>query len=204
MIIGKKKNEIEITEDILRRNNIPLLCDYAPWKRFYASVKSAELQKDYESLLSVVREEKNLRKQVKGVQDKKIKLMAKIVLLSRELNENSNDLAELELEKAKQEIENLNDYIDSSYETLENFGFEKEQLNMNLLKLTIKHAYESITSDEASLEKVSETIDDMRRELDALRGERDELRSRLDSVYFFMHSVLGGKEMERLDRKFLK
>jgi len=204
MIIGKKKNEIEITEDILRRNNIPLLCDYAPWKRFYASAKSAELQKDYESLLSIVREEKNLRKQVKGVQDKKIKLMAKIVLLSRELNENSNDLAELELEKVKQEIENLNDYIDSSYETLENFGFEKEQLNMNLLKLTIKHAYESITSDEARLEKVSETIDDMRKELDALRGERDELRSRLDSVYFFMHSVLGGKEMERLDRKFLK
>lgn len=204
MIIGKKKNEIEITEDILRRNNIPLLCDYAPWKRFYASVKSAELQKEYESLLSIVREEKNLRKQVKGVQDKKIKLMAKIVLLSRELNENSNDLAEFELEKAKQEIENLNDYIDSSYETLENFGFEKEQLNMNLLKLTIKHAYESITSDETRLEKVNETIDDMRRELDALRGERDELRSRLDSVYFFMHSVLGGKEMERLDRKFLK
>lgn len=204
MIIGKKKNEIEITEDILRRNNIPLLCDYAPWKRFYASLKSAELQKDYESLLSIVREEKNLRKQVKGVQDKKIKLMAKIVLLSRELNENSNDLAELELEKAKQEIENLNDYIDSSYETLENFGFEKEQLNMNLLKLTIKYAYESIASDEARFEKVSETIDDMRRELDALRGERDELRSRLDSVYFFMHSVLGGKEMERLDRKFLK
>ncbi|MZQ75929.1 MAG: hypothetical protein GT589_07175 [Peptoclostridium sp.] len=204
MIIGKKKNEIEIAEDILRRNNIPLLCDYAPWKRFYASVKSAELQKDYESLLSIVREEKNLRKQVKGVQDKKIKLMAKIVLLSRELNENSNDLAEIELEKAKQEIENLNDYIDSSYETLENFGFEREQLNMNLLKLTIKHAYESITSDETRLEKVSETIDDMRKELDALRGERDELRSRLDSVYFFMHSVLGGKEMERLDRKFLK
>ncbi|AHM55697.1 hypothetical protein EAL2_c03940 [Peptoclostridium acidaminophilum DSM 3953] len=204
MIIGKKRNEIEIAEDILRRNNIPLLCEYTPWKRFYASAKSTDLEKEYEKLLSIVRDEKNLKKQVKGVQDKKIKLMAKIVLLSRELNENSNDLAEIELEKARLEIENMNEYIDGSFETLENFKFEKEQLNINLLKLTIKHAYESITSDETRLDKVSETIEERRRELDVLRGERDELRGRLDSMYFFMHSVLGGKEMERLDRKFLK
>ena len=204
MLLGRKRVDFNISEKVLKKNKIPVLLEHEPWKKCYSTSRSREMEKWYGNLLEFVRENSQVKKSMSQMQTQKRTLMAKIVLLSRELNENSNGNAHDELDNAKAEIEMLNEKIDHSYERLEQLPGDIENANMELLKSTIKHVYENIATDEVKLKKVNETIEDKRAELDFLRKERDELSLKVESMYSFMHNTVGSKEMERLDRKFFK
>ena len=204
MLLGRKRFDFDISEKVLKKNKIPVLLEHEPWKRCYSISRSKDMEKWYGKLFELVKENSQVKKSLSQMQSQKRSIMAKIVFLSRELNENSNGNANDELDGAKADIEMLNEKIDYSYERLEELPSEIENANMELLKSTIKHVYENISADESKLKRVNETIEEKRAELDILRKERDELGFKVDSMYSFMHNTVGSKEMEKLDKKFFK
>ena len=76
-------------------------------------------------------------------------------------------------------------------------------MNIDLLKETIDYAYEFMKKDGVELKIVLEEIEVLRQKLKVDREKRDKLEKRVNSIYGFLHAMVGAKDTEKLDEEFL-
>lgn len=204
MIFGNNKLDMNLIEETVKKNKVPILVQYDPFKELIKMESNDSISKQVKELNALIKEKNTIEKQLLDLQSKKPKLMAKIIYMSNEVNENKNIKAEQELDRLKQEMEDINNNIDMIFEKLEDIPMLIKEKNLNLLRETVKHSYERINKGELNLSDVNEKIAELRKELDELRIKKEKEEERVNSTYQFIHAILGHKDMEKLDSKFLK
>lgn len=204
MIFGNDKLDMNLIEEIVKKNKVPILVQYEPFKELIKRGSNDLISKQIKELNELIKEKSTIEKQLLDLQSKKPKLMAKIIYISNELNENKNIKAEKELDKLKQEMEDINNNIDMIFEKLEGMPKIIKEKNLVLLRETVKHSYERINKGESSLSDVNDKITKLRKELDELRVQKEKEEEKVNSTYHFIHAILGHKDMEKLDNKFLR
>jgi len=204
MIFGNNKLDMNLIEEIVKKNKVPILVQYEPFKELIKRGLNDSIYKQIKELNEFIKEKNTIEKQLLDLQSKKPKLMAKIIYISNELNENKNIKAEQELDKLKQEMEDINNNIDMIFEKLEDMPMLIKEKNLNLLRETVKYSYERINKGESSLSDVNDKITQIRKELDELREQKEQDEEKVNSTYNFIHAILGHKDMEKLDNEFLK
>ncbi|SHJ86035.1 coiled-coil domain-containing protein [Tepidibacter formicigenes] len=204
MIFGRKQIDIDLAEKIIKKNKIPVLTQYEPWKKLFNGEVNKEIKAFAKELEEALNKKKELEKELFRLQGQKPKKMAKIIYISNELNENKNKAAEIELDNLKNEMEDINNNINIIFEELEVLPKLIEEKNLNLLKATVKYAYDDMNKGEDRLDEIQQLIGNLRKELDLLREEKEYIEEKVNYIYNFLHSLLGYKDMEKLDNKLLK
>lgn len=195
---------IDIKENIIRRNRIPVLIYTTDWIQLFSNHRTKGMQKTIDRLESLLSKEKDLEEELKEVEKKKKLLMSKILHLSNELNENSNNAVISMLEKTQKEILSINSRIPQILEELEDIPFEIDKQNTMLLKDTIKRAYDMINEYKQESEITQSEIIKIRQSLAGLIQKKVDLEESVNKLYSYLHGIMGAAEMEKLDENLLK
>ncbi len=201
MIILK---DIDIKGNIVRRNRIPILIYTPDWIQLFSNYRSKNMQRIIGKLEELLSKEKKLEEELKEAEKKKKMLMNKILHLSNELNENSNNPAIDMLVKAQKEILSINTRIPQILEELEEIPFAIDSQNTELLKETIKRTYELINESKREADITLDEINKIRENLGNLIKKKVDLEERVNKLYSYLHGIMGASEMEKLDESLLK
>lgn len=196
--------DIDIKENIVRRNRIPILIYTPDWIQLFSNYRSKNMQRIIGKLEELLSREKKLEEELKEAEKKKKMLMNKILHLSNELNENSNNPAIDMLAKAQKEILSINTRIPQILEELEEIPFAIDSQNTELLKETIKRAYELINESKREADITLDEINKIRENLGNLIKKKVDLEERVNKLYSYLHGIMGASEMEKLDESLLK
>lgn len=203
-MLFKKSIDIQIDENTIKKNRVPILIKDKQWKTIIGDSNNKTIQSLSKQLNDLIDEERTLEKNLKLLRQQKTKVMNKILHLSDLLNTKGQESVLSELEESREEINRINEAIDEMVENLLSYPKEIERVNFALLKETIVSVYKDITTDHNRLSTVDEEIKDLRERLGILRDEKDELEKRVEILYSLLHTIIGYKEMEKLDIRFLK
>jgi len=200
MIFRRNKN-IELDENIIKKNKIPVLIKDKTWMYIRDNCKNRSMDSLAKGLDVLVKEETTYEKQLRSMKEKKKMLMSKVINLSDLVNTQGEDRHIPEIEKSKDEIEVLNSEIDRISEVLLEYPKRIEKANLQLLRETVKVAYKDVRTNQVHLNKLDKEINELREKLNNLRGEKEVVEKKVGVLYGFLHSLVGPEEMEKLDIK---
>jgi len=199
--------DIDIKYDVLLKNKIPLLIYDKSWLKLFGNTEDKTiiaLKKDLESLL---KQQRQVDRDLKSKKVQKKKIMAKILELSDMIN---NDSSVKVTSDSVQYLQEYQSEIHIVNEEIENLTFESEILpneirkaNHALLKATVKSAYKVLKNDQKNLESVSEEIENYKEKLRNSIESKGNYEERISTTYTFLHNILGREEIEKLDRSML-
>ncbi|AOY74841.1 hypothetical protein [Clostridium formicaceticum] len=195
----KRAININIDEKIIKKNRIPILIKDKQWNHIMEGNKTRGVQGIAKRLEGLVNEEKILVQQLDGLKQTKEKLMNKILHLSDLLNTKGQEDVLEELEACREDINRINAEIDLVKESIDTHHIDIEEINLHLLKETIKIAYKDIKTNDSKLSAIDREIAQLREKLGDLRDEKVEVEQRIESLYSFLHMMMGHEEMEKLD-----
>lgn len=200
---SRKKMEDDC-EQLYMQAKIPLLLNYGPFKDVIKHASNPKIKKEMQILQSMVEEEKKHILEVNSLHKEKSRITASILYLSNQLNESGSRNSAQDLEMRKRRMKDIIEDIKNREEEIRILRDKQEHQNLVLLKETVEYAYENMKRDERELEVLLKDIEKQREKLQKDREKRDLLKSRLDSMYGFMHAMMGARETEKFDSEFFE
>lgn len=199
-----KKLNVDIEYDILLKNKIPLLIENKDWTQIFGSSSNKEIKKDKLALEELVSREKEMSKKLESIKSDKKRMMAKIITLSDEIN-NNNKVENISiLEESQQEISRMNEELDDIMFELEMMPRNIREANLKLLESTVKCAYAELVEKEGELEKINRELSELREKLRDYIVRKCDNEERINKIYSFLHNSLGNEKLNELDGDILK
>ncbi|MBU5438514.1 hypothetical protein KQI42_10865 [Tissierella sp. MSJ-40] len=195
---------INLDEDILLKNKIPLLINDPTWTKLFGEANDKSIQNTKEELIQLVNNESNLDMKSRELQKEKLNCMKMILGVSDSVN-NENKLENIELlDEYKKRIHEINEEIDEVTFQLETIPKSIKESNFNLLKATVKYGYDELKYREKVVNQVVGEIESLKEKLMELINTKHDYEEWINETYPFLHGLLGSNEMEKLDREILK
>ena len=195
--------KIEFSDNIVKRNKIPILIYVPEWIQLFSNYRSRSMNKTISKLEELISREKDRGAELESLGKRKKVVMNKILYLSKDINENNNEAALPKMEEAEKELIEINKKMPELLEELELIPELINEVNTQLLKETIKRSYELINEYKSESEKCQEQVNEIRQKLAALIQKKVDMEERVNKIYSFTHGMLGAAEMENLDESFL-
>lgn len=194
----------DMFQDILSNKRVPMLLSYAPYQTMIKYGQSNKMRDISNQIKELIILEKKHILEVNTLHREKSRITANVLYISNEINSENNLSMDGKLEEQKLRMEVIRKEINDREEEIQDILMEKEERNIDLLRETIDYAYEFMKKDEVELKKVLEEIEILRQKLKIDREKRDKLEKRVNSIYGFLHGIVGAKDTERLDEEFSK
>lgn len=195
--------DIDFKDNIVKKNKIPILIYVPEWIQLFSGNKSRSMQKIIAKLEELIARGKSCDLELDKLNKRKKIVMNKILYLSKEINDNDNIAALPKMEQAEKEIIEINQRIPRLIEESEMLPDRINEANTQLLKETIKRAYELIKEYESESEKYQEQVNEFRQKLADLIQKKVYTEEQVNKLYSFIHGMIGADEMESLDKSFL-
>lgn len=194
---------IDLDEDIIQKNKIPILIDDENWQRLFGTVDNKNIQLIKDELMALIEKERELERQSEKLQKDKLHAMKMILGIADAVN-NENKIENVDLlDEYKQKIEDTNEELDDIMYQLETLPQDIKEMNFELLKATVEYGYKELKAKEKKLNTVTEELENLRERLKDLINEKHDYEEWIDATYSFLHGMLGSQEMEKLDEKIL-
>ena len=130
--------------------------------------------------------------------------MIRIMELTPEVFEKGSEAAKEEMKISEREIKKINERAIHIEEQLDKMPSRLRQVNLELLELTVKVVYYKIRSNRKRVEELEKLIEETRAKLKEYIDEKETLSQDNSDVYSYFHDLLGGEELEKLDREFFR
>lgn len=195
---------IDLDENIMLKNKIPLLIENKDWLNLFGDINDKNIQYIKEELTELVEKQRELERDSKNFQKEKLHAMKMILGISDAVN-NENKIGTLGLlDEYKEKIENINEELDEITFQLETVPQKIKELNFNLLKVTVSYGYKELKDKEKKLKAVTDELETIRERLQVLINEKYDYEEFINATYLFLHGMLGNEEMEKLDEEILE
>lgn len=194
---------IDLDENIILKNRIPLLVMDEHWAKLFGDIKYKNIQSLKEELTELIKKEEELKRQSHVLQKEKTHSMKMILGISDAINNESRDVDPKLLDEYKDKIENINEELEEITFRLETIPQEIREVNFELLKVTVDYGYKELKTKEKKLNNVSNELELLRERLKELINEKHDYEEWIDATYSFLHGMLGSQEMEKLDEEIL-
>lgn len=194
---------IDLDEDIILKNKIPLLVLDENWLKLFGNVKFKNMQMLKEEINELLIKEGKLKEESYSLQREKSHAMKMILGISDAINNEDKDVDVNLLDEYKEKIENINEELDEITFQLETIPGKIRELNFELLRLTVDYGYRELKTREKKLNETNGELEELRERLRELINEKHDYEEWIDASYSFLHGMLGSKEMEKLDEKIL-
>jgi len=196
--------DIKIDESIMKRNRISLLIEDQNWLALFGKSTNKVILNLKEELMELVNKRKALEREENKLKDEKVLAMKMILGISNAVN-NENKVQDLVLlDEYKEKLENINERLDEISFELENMYDEIRELNFDLLRATVYYGYKELKQREKELKDITEELDSIRERMKELINKKYDYQEWIQSVYSFLHGLLGREETEKLDEKILE
>lgn len=196
--------EIKLEDNVIKKNKIPVLIYVPEWIQLFNNDKSRDMVKIIDKLQEEISKEKNFEEELQSMEKRKKILLNKILVLSNKANEGKDVSAIEKMVEAQNELLDINVRMPKIIEDKEEIPLKINEHNTELLKATVKKAYEIINTYKVESDKVQEEVNELRERLGKLIQRKVEIEDTINRLYSFLHGMIGASHMEDLDISFLK
>ena len=190
---------------VLRKNNISLLILDERWNKLFVNTpKTPGIVRCEERLKELLKEEARLTTEQKEIALSKKQHLDRIMKLTTDAFENNNEDARKEMKHSESEINRINSRVKGIEEQLDDMPGRIKQANLELLEETVNAVYFRIRSGAKRVEELEKLIEETREKLKEYIDEKESLSQNDTDTYSYFHDLLGGEELEKLDRSFFK
>lgn len=187
----------------LRKNDISLLILDERWNRLFTNTpKSPFIERSEQKLRELLKEEARLIAEQKEIAAAKKAHMDRIIKLTTEVFDKGDETAKMEMQESEREIKRINERAKSIEELLEEMPERKKKANLELLEKTVNIVYYKIGYARKRVKELEKLIEETRAKLKEYIDEKETLFQDDSDIYSYFHDLLGGEELERLDREF--
>jgi phage terminase Nu1 subunit (DNA packaging protein) len=187
----------------LRKNDISLLILDERWNKLFNSTpRTPAIERSEEKLKELLKEEARLTAEQKNIAALKKQHMDRIIKLTPDVFEKNDAEAQKEMQASEREIKRINDRAKQIEDQLDEMPGRLKQANLELLELTVNIVYFKIRSSKKRVEELEKLIEETREKLKGYIDEKESLSQDDTDIYSYFHDLLGGEELEKLDREF--
>lgn len=198
-----KSKRASFDSKVLRKNDISLLILDERWNKLFENTqKTPQIAAAEEKLKNHIKDEARLTAEAKEIAASKKSHMDRIIKLTPAVFEENNPDAVKEMEFSEKEIKRINDRLKKIEEELDILPEKKKQANLGLLEQTVNIIYFKIRSGRKRVEELEKLIEEERNKLKAYIDEKESLSQDDADIYSYFHDLLGGEELERLDKEY--
>ena len=106
------------------------------------------------------------------------------------------------MQDSEREIKRINSRAQRIEELLEEMPDRKKKSNLELLEKTVNIVYYKIGSARKRVKELEKLIEETRLKLKEYIDEKETLSQDDTDIYSYFHDLLGGEELEKLDKEF--
>lgn len=200
--MAKKKDKDIIFKKALQGKKLPILTLDDRWYQLMPEHEKTSQIKQLESELNaLLKKQGKIIQQTKEMKKLKKRLMDGIVASMEPTIAKEEKLREKKLDKSQELIKDINRKIDSSEEQLLNVPYEIARVNEALMIESMKICYAKLQSNKEAIQKSDEWINKARAMLKVKIVEKQEMETENNSLYSYMHDILGKKVLDVLDTR---
>ena len=193
----------EVFKAALVGKRIPILTLDNKWHRlFKQSEFTPELKGMEKSLNDMLKRQAKLNSETKELKKLKKKLMDEVVILADEMGEHPTKKQDKEMADHKRLIEECNEKMDNNEEELVDLPRQINQLNNQLMLITMDVCYRKLQQNTKELSEIEEWINGIRRELKKKVVRKQEKEAVINKLYAYMHDIFGAEVIELFDMQY--
>lgn len=196
--------DMELDENILRRNNIPLLFNDLSWIKLFGNSSDKNIENSKEILMGLLAKQKQVESEINQLQREKTKSMKMILGVSDSVNNDNQSQNVGLLDEYKEKILEINEKLDELTFEMETIPKEIREANFKLLNDTVKYGYDEIKYKQKIVDKSISEIEILRKRLKELIVTKHDYEEWVNQTYTFLHGILGSEIIEKLDQERLK
>jgi chromosome segregation ATPase len=187
----------------LRKNDISLLILDERWNKLFVNApKTPSIERSEQKLKELLKEEARLITEQKEIAAAKKTHMDRIIRLTPQVFEMGDVAAKKEMKESEREIKRINNRAKHIEELLDEMPDRKRKVNLELLEKTVNVVYYKIGSARKRVKELEKLIEETRSKLKEYIDEKETLSQDNTDIYSYFHDLLGGEEIEKLDREF--
>ncbi len=199
----KLRGSKQLNTRTLRKNDISLLILDERWNKLFANApKNPSIERSEQKLKELLKEESRLIAEQKEIAATKKTHINRIIKLTSEVFEEGSDSAKKEMQGSEREIKRINSRLERIEVLLEEMPNRKKLANLELLEKTVNIVYFKIGSARKRVRELEKLIEESRTKLKEYIDEKETLSQDNTDIYSYFHDLLGGEELEKLDREF--
>lgn len=204
-VIHKKKGTF-LENDIVEAQEINTLFVDEMWNKIFTEdMKDDNIKQAEAELKEILIREQELKIALKRLPMEKKKYMTQIINLTPDKFNKNDNKANNDMIECKEKIKEINEQIEDLKRELRVEVMPKKEIaNDKLLEASVKLAYDIINKNREMAQQTSKKIEDMKQQLNILITEKNNQEEKADSLYQYIHDLLGGEKIEQLDKKYLK
>lgn len=200
-----QKHPKKFDRKTLRRNDISLLILDGRWNSLFENTeRTPEIIRYEAELKELLKQQARWIAESKEIQGMKKRCLDKIMQLTSEVYEKGNEQARTEMQDCEKEIIRINERLVKIEEELENIPDRIREVNLQLLENVVNVVYLKIAKNRKRIGELDQLIEATREKLKEYIDEKETLAESGDGIYTYFHDLLGGEELEKLDREYLK
>lgn len=193
----------EAFKSALIGKKIPILTLDNKWhKLFTQSEFTPELKGLEKNLNDLLKRQAKLNSETKEIKKLKKKLMDEVVILADEMGERPTKKQDKDMADHKRLIEECNEKMDAYEEELVELPRQINQLNNQLMLITMDVCYRKLKVSTKELEEIDEWISGIRRELKKKVVRKKEKEAVINRLYAYMHDIFGAEVLELFDMEY--
>lgn len=182
---------------------IPILTLDNKWHRLFTQSEfTPELKGLEKNLNELLKRQAKLTTESKELKKLKKKLMDDVVLLADAMGEHPSKKQDKEMSERKRLIEECNEKMDAYEEELVELPRQINQLNNQLMLITMDICYRKLKQSTEELSEIDEWITGIRRELKKKVVRKKEKEAVIARLYAYMHDIFGVEVIDLFDMEY--
>lgn len=193
----------EAFKQALVGKKIPILTLDNKWHKLFTQSEFTQELKGLEKKLNdLLKRQAKLTSETKEIKKLKKKLMDEVVLLADEMGEHPTKKQDKDMADHKRLIEECNEKMDAYEEELVELPREINQVNNQLMLITMDVCYKKLKINNKELDEIDEWIGEIRRELKKKVVRKKEKEAVINKLYAYMHDIFGAEVLELFDMEY--
>lgn len=197
---GKSKENI--FDKALTGRDIPVLTLDNKWYRLLDEVGRENVKPLENKLNEILKAQGRANTQIKEIKKLKKKLMGDIVAFADENSEMNRAEAEKKIAENKRLLEECNQKLDECQEELTDYPFQIDEINKQLMLLTMEHCYETMQDNTDEIEELDAWVTQVRIELKKNLIRKQEKEAKNHEIYSYMHDIFGPEVVDMFDLRY--
>lgn len=198
--LAKKTKSVSFDGNINIRK-IPILPLDNRWHQLFPNnIKPTRIKKLEDEVVSIIKVQSRISKELKDMAKLKKKLMQDIVE-NMEETDSKKEALRLKRQQTNQKlIIEINEKTEKLTEQNMDIPQQLLEANARLLYASMEECYQKLAENEKDIEKLAQWIDRTREELKQNLVIKQEKEEQNQNIYSYMHDILGADYMEVFDK----
>lgn len=195
----------ELEEEIihsLQNKNVPLLILDEKWLEIFPEhLQNDVIRKKVLELNDLLKKQGQQLEQIKGIKRYKSQMMQEIVDNMGADESAIGRLKQKKMDKSQKKILELNEELKQTEDSLSELPYQIRQANAELMVESTHICYGRFRVNKERMQELDAEIAELKEKLKMCVLEQQEREMQDSKMYTYLHSLLGARLMEQLDRK---